>query len=270
MLKKSSRFVGMFLAVIMLIVAFIPASVEAYDDVSLENLEKIEKQILSPSENALYSVTGKKVTGQVEAILKAYEVNVKDKTLIEVLPADAGNGANVLVVTNLENNLVSKEMLINLAETGELKPMVEMNEDCASPMDGGTVGYDDANHSIVLKATGVYNTYYAQGVVPYVRPIGSYFMLYDKKGNSVSYVQTIYTCGGYTFSYPAFKDLNTFESWKITVSRDNPSVNTMYSQTKEYASNKVIYVAGGHISAGQNMTFYVTVNGTMHWYEQSF
>ncbi len=76
----------------------------------------------------------------------------------------------------------------------------------------------------------------------------------------------LYICDGFVYTYPNFDALGYETEYIITVSQNNPVQNTMYFETREYSSSRVIDTSGGSLFVGQFLTFNPTVNGSTNSY----
>ena len=214
-----------------------PTSVNANDIIASADLA-------IGSESALYSVNGKNASAALCQVLEQYDVNICNSTLIEVRPLVENEQANVLVVTNEENGLLMKDVVLNFDEDGDVLPIVDVNQGDVSVCGGSTITRPTGK-SYSIKATAVYNQRSNEFATSYYQPIGAYFFYYNTGNANVSYIKIEYSCDGVEYTYPG----------------SSPAKSTMYQTVNEYRSDRVIYTATGSLNVGQYMAFTYTVDG---------
>ena len=119
----------------------------------------------------------------------------------------------------------------------------------------------------VIRGTAVYNQYSDGLFSSFYQPIGAYFIYQKYESCTVSNIEMLYICDGFEYSYPGFEDLDSSElEYVITVTKSSPAESTMYSTTKEYNTNRVIYTDSGSPFVGQFLTFNTVVDGKSDGY----
>ena len=255
MIRKWKKLVSLSLVLVMSIFVLAPTSVNANDIIASEDLA-------IGSESALYSVNGKNASAALCQVLEQYDVNICNSTLIEVRPLVENEQANVLVVTNEENGLLMKDVVLNFDEDGDVLPIVDVNQGDVSVCGGSTITRPTGK-SYSIKATAVYNQRSNEFATSYYQPIGAYFFYYNTGNANVSYIKIEYSCDGFEYTYPGFVAVNNNVEYvhSIVVSRSSPAKSTMYQTVNEYRSDRVIYTATGSLNVGQYMAFTYTVDG---------
>lgn len=255
MKRKWKKLLSLSLALAMLNFVLAPASANANDIIVSEDLAIC-------SESALYSVNGNSASVALCQVLEEYNVNICDTTLIEVRPLVEECDANALVVTNEQNGVLTKDVVLNFDENGDVQPIVDINQGDVSVCAGSTIT-QPTGESYSIKATAVYNQRTNSFATSYYQPIGAYFFYYNTGSANVSYIKIEYSCEGFEYTYPGFVAINNNDEYihLIEVSKTSPAKSTMYQTVKEYRSDRVIYTATGSPFVGQYMGFTYTVNG---------
>lgn len=219
--------------------------------------------VISP-DAVLYSINGKQATEELCQNLESYDIYVSDNTLIEVRPLLTNSAANVLIVTNEENGLMTKDVLIDIDENGQVQPIV-ITDNADVSLCGGSTIERPTGKTYSIKATAVYNQRTDSSLLSsYYQPIGAYFFYYNTGSSSVTYIKIEYSCDGFEYTYPGFTAINNSAEYEhmITVTKSSPATNTMYHTVNEYRSDRVICTISGSPMVGQYMGFTYTVNGT--------
>lgn len=211
-----------------------------------------------------YSMTGADLSATLKKNIEDTGVPVHNDSDIQLLPVESSaNGAGeALVVTNTDGPTTTKDVLLLVNDDGDAG--FEKSGD-VSTRAGSTVEFPPLSWDgrYVVRATAVYNQYTNSGLSYYYRPTGLYYT-YQKyqSTTTINSIYVYYTCDGFWFSYPGFKDLGYEEvEWRILNEHDNPKVGTTYVQNRDFPYTNRVIAATGSPSAGQFLTFVVRVNG---------
>lgn len=227
----------------------------------------IEKDIAISSTSAIVSITANTVDASVQNILRSNGANITENTLIEVLPVGSNNDTAVCV-TNKSNDNVTKDIYIAYTtdEKNELtidnsmaEAIMRQGPDRDMSADWPPVNWDGRFiiHGVATAAL------YSDGFYTYYKPYKCQFS-YEKLQNvNVSYINVKYIADGFLYSYPGFQDLHLDEyEHVVSVSKSNPATNTTYSNTKYFATDRVLMTSSGSPMVGHFLTFTATVNGS--------
>ncbi|MCR4949921.1 MAG: hypothetical protein K6A40_01210 [Solobacterium sp.] len=214
---------------------------------------------------------GNELNNETIELLEEAGVPITDKTRVELRSVvNSSKSGNVLLVTNYENESVRKDIVSIINEDGELA--ISNLEELAASVSSTQIPY--TGEKLTFTATAYYYRYFnpADFSDHYIRPKKVSFS-WSKKTNvslpNVTKIYVNYVTDGYQYSYPGFTDLNLPEYvWSISRTKTNPSVNTVYSSTNEYRSDRVIWVGGSSWGLGSNMyvTFNIYIDGILSDY----
>ncbi len=198
-------------------------------------------------------------------------VPITDESKIELVSLSCNSSAktdddsSALVITNIGANTVTKDILLLVTDDGV---GFERSGD-ASTRAGTTVEFPPLSWDgrYVVRGTAVYNYYFNGLLSCYYQPTGVYFTYTKYQTCTISNITLYYTCDGFEQTYPGFNSLGTPElEYVITVSKSFPAESTMYSTTKPYNSDRVIYTGGGSPFVGQYLAFSIVADGETNSY----
>lgn len=165
---------------------------------------------------------------------------VDDDTLVELVRTDSGD-ATAVVFTNTDGDMISKSILVAVAEDGQLRPFA------ASDLSGGSATVDPFDDSFyIVFMVSFYAYQYSTDWQGIVQPQTAMFIYHDPdRLYTVKRLVMNYDCygvGGYfdgtTFT-PITGPLDNYHH-RITVNRVNPDRSTYYSTTNPISSNMAI------------------------------
>lgn len=248
----------------------------------------------SQEDTCLYSVQGFEAPLALVTMLENHNIVFTNDTLIQIVSIEAHNPqdvfsgvnstaannlavGNALVVTNVIEDVSQTDVLVSVGENGRIQPFNLASESSNMTRDGSTVNYPYPSWDgrLIIHATAVYNHLpdASSGLGMYYQPIGSYFIYEKNVECDVSYIMTEFRCSGPVRSYPGYEDLIADYTYTIPVSKSDPAENTIYSNTRPYDSDKVIYTGNnpsGLNTHGLEMTFNYTVDEEDHFYTLRF
>lgn len=265
MTKMIRRITSLLLTLVLTLLVFVPTAVSAS---GVAQMEAAAKKYLTPSDGALFSVKGKNLSKEMYEILTAKSMTINDDTLIELVTIGA-NEATVLVATNTDGGLVTRNILMGIGEDG--KPIAYTAAEL-DPfyMSGGNAMVDPFDDSLQITFL---ISFYAHGYAGYsmgaAQPQVAMF-IYNDDSNSynVSYLSMTYICTGTKGYFDAndnFVSLTgplDYFSHRISVSQTNPRRNSYYSASNPFNTYYIlIHGAAGGGQAGAHMVEY-TIRGT--------
>lgn len=193
---------------------------------------------------------------QLTSALTAYNVTVKEDTLLEVLPAGDGDGGTVLSITNASGNEGEKVLLMAVNENGKIQsPSLTKVESAAGTRsntgDAGSV--NPFNDSMVITFLINYNGY-SSGTVAntFVQPQTAMFIYYKNSSSmTLNRIYMDYGAFGTEYTYPGLQPVSSaadYVSHHVTVDIDHDlSPRTYYSVNNPYRSDRVIRVISSAI-----------------------
>ena len=206
-------------------------------------------QQIGAAGDTLYSLNGVNAPVELVASLEAHGVTVNDNTLIEVRSMQAnymsGNiGTNTvmsdtdevstvektsLVITNVDGIKVSKTMIMSLDEENVSDSSVSV---CTY---GNEEIYPFDDNRCYIITTVEYNQFQNPNTFnrQYYQPLAAMLYYFDGDGDVVDYVDMIYNCVGYEYTYPEFEPFN--DSWEpyvhqIAIGVENPVHQGIYME----------------------------------------
>lgn len=259
-MKKQLKILSLVLSIALLLISAAPFTVNAFDSINMDD----NAELITPSDNAIYSVWGNAAPASLCQELTALNVTVTANTLIEILPLTSGSGT-ALTVTNASNSTIIKDFIFGLGDNGHFSEILPIDDGTAELMAGTNIGYPD--DMSLVKASAVYNIVYSD--TQYLptgalyQPLGSYFFYYADGVHDVTYVHVDYTCIGFEYTYPGLEALsgNIPTSYHAPITKYNPVSNAIYSNTNAYPSNKALQL-NPPLGAVQTLYINITVDGT--------
>lgn len=241
--KTYKRFASIMMVLVVMVVSMVPYAAGAELTVS----ENTVDQYLLASSNAIVSTKGANLYTELHDILIERNVTVRDNTLVELI-ALGSKDALALVATNVDGDLVTKNIFMGLDENGQL---ISANTATTRDLSGGFAIIDPFDDSFVLDFTISFKARgYGGYAIGAVQPQSAMFIYYDNSNlYSISKITTTYVCSGakgYFDSNGSFVSLTgplEHYTHEITVSKTNPNRNAYYS-----ASNPM-------------NTYYILING---------
>lgn len=193
--------------------------------------------------------TGKECTAEFYSNLTARGISVTDDTVFEVLTSRTRSGATALVVTNTNDDEVTKDLLMALDEQGARKPITVTTEaDNTRLSDGeqrfryGMDIFDDA--SFIFQVTALFDAYRNGS---YLRPRTAQFICrYDPDDDfTVTDVSMDYSTEGFECD-TNYNRLNgeVYITHSIVINKSSAEANTYYSKTRAYNSNRLLCING--------------------------
>lgn len=219
----------------------------------------VSAETITTSQMQTMAMTGSETSDTMKNRIEEAGVCVTDESTIQLVPISSSQNS-ALVITNVEGNTVTKDVLMMVTDEGI---GFEQGSD-VSTRAGTTVEFPPLSWDgrYVVRGTAVYNQYTYGTSSAYYQPVGVYFFYYKYEDCTVSDISVMYVCQGFEASLPNFEFLSEDEFvYSITVAKTNPSQSYMYSKTDEYNSNRVIYTGSGSPFIGQNLTFETVVDG---------
>lgn len=212
-------------------------------------------------------MAGSEASETIKNKIEQTGVDITNESTIQLVPISSSQETQntALVITNTVGNIVTKDVLMMVTDEGV---GFEQGGD-VSTRAGSTVEFSPLSWDgrYVIRGTAVYNQYSDGLFSSFYQPIGAYFIYQKYESCTVSNIEMLYICDGFEYSYPGFEDLDSSElEYVITVTKSSPAESTMYSTTKEYNTNRVIYTDSGSPFVGQFLTFNTVVDGKSDGY----
>lgn len=212
-------------------------------------------------------MAGSEASETIKNKIEQTGVDITNESTIQLVPISSSQETQntALVITNTVGNIVTKDVLMMVTDEGV---GFEQGGD-VSTRAGSTVEFPPLSWDgrYVIRGTAVYNQYSDGLFSSFYQPIGAYFIYQKYESCTVSNIEMLYICDGFEYSYPGFEDLDSSElEYVITVTKSSPAESTMYSTTKEYNTNRVIYTDSGSPFVGQFLTFNTVVDGKSDGY----
>lgn len=258
------RITSLFLTAALVLVAFAPSAVSASET---KQLEEARENFLTASDNALDSVRGVQADKQLTSALAAYNVTVKDDTLLEVLPAGDGKGGTILSITNASGSEGEKVLLMAVNEDGNIQAPSLSKVKSAAETRTNTGDSDSVypfNDSMVLTFLINYNGY-SSGTVAntFVQPQTAMFIYYKNSSNiTLTHIHMDYGAFGTEYTYPGLQPVGSaidYVTHHVIVDiANNLKPRTYYSANNPYRPDRVIRVESTEIG-GQY------VDWTIYW-----
>ncbi len=201
-------------------------------------------------------------------ILQNAGVRLTEKSVISVRTVlEKSKDGKAISVLNKENGYVREDIIAPIDDNGELA--VKNLEQLATSVTSDPVTYNGVK--CTLNATAYYYRYYnpADFSDHYIRPQKVTFRYTKKVSCNVTRIEVKYITEGYQYTFPGYTNLNLPEySHSIIADIPYPSVNTTYTKTKAYKSDRVIYVNGAPLGMGSSMyiTLHVYIGGSLEEY----
>lgn len=244
MLRKARRFVCLLMALVLPMLSILPTAANA---ASISD----EKQL--PTEQVLYTFSGKDCAPKLVNRMEGYGVKVKSDTLFQLVKLNADEEPTALLVTNKDDNQVSQSLFKVLDESGDAVSFPVP----ASSASGQTRGIDEAyaysmdnifsNGSFVFRWIILYDRYLSAGGSQYFRPKHIQFTcFYDYSYNySVTdvCVKLITTGTECDSNFNFINNVYDFR-YEILLERTVAARNTTYSTTDPYNANRWICTNG--------------------------
>ena len=212
-------------------------------------------------------MAGSEASETIKNKIEQTGVDITNESTIQLVPISSSQETQntALVITNTVGNIVTKDVLMMVTDEGV---GFEQGGD-VSTRAGSTVEFPPLSWDgrYVIRGTAVYNQYSDGLFSSFYQPIGAYFIYQKYESCTVSNIEMLYICDGFEYSYPGFEDLDSSElEYVITVTKSSPAESTMYSTTKEYNTNRVIYTDSGSPFVGQFLTFNTIIDGKSEGY----
>lgn len=268
MVKKYRRFVSLLLTFSLLCVSFGAFSVNAQsagsDKVTAEDL-------LTPSKNALYGIYGNHMTVAEKRAFKKYGVSIAENTLVEYIGMKSANVPVGVVITQQDNEALSKTLLMSVAQDGEILPITLPVDETASARGGANVSKDifrDGSlvFQIAIQYNGFTNGYLTE---QYFQPISALFIYYKNSGSyNVQEIELEYVCSGNQYTYPEYIAVDTHIprfTHTIAISKSAPEASRVYSRNNPYRTDRVIFILSSGIT-GHAVSLTPKINGSYYDY----
>lgn len=256
-MKNQKRTVGIIMALVMLLTMIAPA-VQATE--SIGNISATET--LLPSTTAIHSFKGLEVPKELKDGLEEFGISANLNTLVEIMPYSCENDNPILVVTELEENTISKSAFMMMNNNGEVQPIVSLKSLSTRASDGSEIRLNPLQDSFVLRICTQYNIYSNPWYQwSFIQPNAVMFILYDDDNlYSISNVELDYWCVGARYSYPGMTYVDENGDHSITLRVATPTERMFYNANNPYSSNYVINVMQGPY-AGHMVDYSFVANG---------
>lgn len=241
-MKKSIRKItSLLLTLVLTLLTFAPATVSAV----IPGEDSASAGISGSSGSVLYHVSGAQASANLRQSLDKYNIAVDSDTSIDVVSTSAENGSQILVVTDVDGETMTKSVIMALDENGDINTVSLPERSAAS-----TAGYagDEiefiANDSFVVVwaiqcIQGVKTGYY------YYQPMYAEMIYYNNGGHTVEKAEMVIECSGIELTYPGLAiitgDEFVFDTMKISATKSNK----YFVCTQGYRSDRVIWVCQG-------------------------
>ena len=247
-----------------LLIAFLMITTPSASAIAGENASEANQEQTS-------TITGTDISVVTKRKIEETGIHISEKTKIELVPISSSQGESTrraLVVTNESCNIITKDVLLLVDdETVGFDTGTAANTRGESSAEFPPLSWDGR---YVIRGTAVYNQYNDGWFSSFYQPIKVYFSYQKYDTCTVNNITLSYICDGFECSYPGFEDLGLNElRYVITVTKASPSVNTTYSTSRPYNTNRVIFTGSGSPFVGQCLTFEATVNGESNGYTVS-
>lgn len=227
----------------------------------------VSAECIPTQQTQTIAMAGSEASETIKNKIEQTGVDITNESTIQLVPISSSQETQntALVITNTVGNIVTKDVLMMVTDEGV---GFEQGGD-VSTRAGSTVEFPPLSWDgrYVIRGTAVYNQYSDGLFSSFYQPIGAYFIYQKYESCTVSNIEMLYICDGFEYSYPGFEDLDSSElEYVITVTKSSPAESTMYSTTKEYNTNRVIYIDSGSPFIGQFLTFNTVVDGKSDGY----
>ena len=213
-------------------------------------------------------VSGKELSEDALAFLEKNGVVINDSSVIRITDvkqeteSDVDNGQAIVIVNN-NDGVETTEVVLMIDSEGNAPSIctADLRKVPTGMKAGGSADFPPLSWDgrYVIHAVAVYNTPGSS----FYQPTGAYFHYTKYQTCTVSYIQVLYFCDGFPYTYPGLVDLNLSETvHNIYVTRYNPVAGTMYNTSNPYNSSRCLYTGSGSPFVGQGITFTATVNGS--------
>lgn len=237
MYRRLRKVTSLGLTVVMLLMAFAPMRAMAV--VSGENNSY-------NTSNTVYRAVACDASARLKGRLAEYNIPVNNDTLIEIVNKES-SGGSVLYATSVDGALIHQSVLTAYDENGERVSFTEAN--VIDDLEGGSLTINPFRDSFKVVFTITFYIY-NDGLIfnAYVQPQLAMFIYYDDADiYSISQFTMNYNCIGIEgyfdgVNFTAISGPLDGYRYTITVSRNNPSRRTYYSQTDPISSNKAVYI----------------------------
>lgn len=249
---KIKKMLSIIMAMVLLIACIsIPASAEP----------------ISASPMQMIAMSGSDASDTMKNRIEQAGVSVTDESIIQLVPISSSQKtqSRALVITNEVGNTITKDVLLMATDEGVgFEQGGDVSTRAGSSAEFPPLSWDGR---YVVRGTAVYNQYSDGLFSSYYQPTDVYFTYQKYKNCTVNSIELLYICDGFEYSYPGFNSLgDTEREYIITVSKSSPAPSTMYSTSRPYSSNRVIFTASGSPFVGQFLTFNTVVDGKSDGY----
>ena len=244
-LSNIKKITSLIMAVVFVLLVFVPASVSAQVESGT-----LTEDLIAKTENVLYSVRGEQASTKLYKELTSRNIEVKDDTLIEVVTMNSQEGTAILA-TNTEGSLITRFALMGVKKDGQLKSFSEAEvASIRDDLHGGNATIDpfDDTFTFVFMVS-FYAYWYNFDSEGLVQPQTAMYIYQDP--------DSLYTVTSFSMDYccvgvEGYFDGTTFTAisgplepytYRIPISQTNPRKNTYYSNTNPISTNKAVLVA---------------------------
>ena len=193
--------------------------------------------------------SGKECSADFCSDLTNMGILVNDDTTFELVSSKARTGATALVVTNVTDDNVSKDLFMALDEQGGIKPISVTTTSCNTRLSDGEQRFrygmdifDDA--SFVFQVTALFDAYRNGS---YLRPKTAQFICrYDPNDDfTVTDVSMDYSTEGFECD-TNYNRLNgeVYITHSIIINKSSVEANRYYSKTRAYNSERLLCING--------------------------
>lgn len=264
MLKKCRRITGLFVAVVMAFLPFAPIAVQANDYKFQDDM----KNILKPSPNAVYSVRGTNISDSIKQKFSNYSVTINDNTLFEVVPLGDCETGDAVVITNVNNNVITQSRFMAVDENLQYKSFTN-NVNTTRDINDGDSYTETLNNSLVIQILVAFNSYdngYLQDY--FIQPKNVMMIYYDDDNMyNVTLAEIYYECNGYKYKNDAndedhdgiiYEDMGTYVEHSIPLIKNNPNPRTYYSASRPYTD--YLIAAYNYAYESHYVSYYFKIN----------
>lgn len=252
MKKSIQKITSLLLTLVLTLLTFAPATVNAV----VPGEDSASAGMIGSSGSVLFRVSGAQATTNLRQSLNKYNIAVDNNTSIDVMTTSSESDTQVIVVTDVDGETMTKSVIISLDENGNVKKLPERGT-------ASTAGY--AGDDIDFMLDGSFVVVWAlQSFIclngPYYcyRPTYAEMIYYNYGNYTVTRAKMIPRCCGIELEYPGLEivSLDKYEFWMDIVAYQS---NRYYTNTPDevYRSDRVICLSPGYFQ----LDFEFIING---------